>query len=317
MHKRFLPLTNGIPQCSPEWFAQRRGRLTGSKLSGLLWLKSKEEYEDYFGIIYKGKPRPPFSAEARKYMEYGRKHEDIALCSFLDAAPSVVGDIYAAESPFFPHNTDKSVGASPDGTYAIFKNGKVSEEGVLEIKCPAKDKRPYAHWKFYYVPQTYWEMSCSGHNKVIAISWGPRNMRAWRYSWDQRYWNILCNLVCAFKNFVPYKQFQELQADLIEASHAVVANAENLHPGKGWKQTFKIQDVPPAAKSLSSFASKDLTWARVVFQEGTEWFEKHKPNGTFMVFDTADGYVLKNRDKSVEFKLTGEENIIKSVDYYE
>ena len=316
MHKRFLPLSNGIPQCSPEWFALRKGRLTGSKLSGLLWLKSKDEYEEYYGIIYQGKPRPPFSAEAKKYMEYGRQHEDIALCSFLDVIPSTMGDFYAAESPFFPHNTDKSIGASPDGTYAILKEGKVCEEGVLEIKCPAKDKRPYAHWKFYYVPQTYWEMSCSGHRNVIAISWGPRNMRAWKYSWDQRYWNILSNLVDAFKRFAPYSEFKELQGDLIEASHAVVASAQNLHPGKGWKQQYKIKDMS-TAKTLDSFASKDLMWARVIFKESTEWYDKNKPNGTFMVFDTTDGYILKNRDKSVEFKLKGDEEIIKSVDYYE
>jgi len=249
-------------------------------------------------------------------MKYGRDHEDIAVCGFLNAAPATVGDIYIAESPFFPH-TDPTLGASPDGTYAIINDGKVAEQGVIEIKCPGKTKRPYPHWKFYYVPQTYWEMSCSGHKNVIAISWGPKNMRAWRYSWDDRYWNILSNLVEGFRNFVPYEKFVELQSDLIEASHEVVKNAEDLHPGKGWKQNFVPKVEPPKhGRALNSF-KKDLMWARVTFLPGTEWYKAMKPKGTFMVVKTSGGYELKNRQKTTVLKLNGDERIVKKVDYYE
>ena len=118
MHARFVPLTGAPEQLSDAWFAQRKGRLTGSKYSNLYFINSEEEYDEYYGIVWEGKPRPPFSEQAKKYMEYGRKHEDIALCAFLDKAPKVVGDLYVAESPFYPH-TIPFLGASPDGTYAI------------------------------------------------------------------------------------------------------------------------------------------------------------------------------------------------------
>lgn len=239
MHKRFVPLRSGIEQLSDEWFKQRRGRLTGSKLSNFFFIKDEEEYLNYYGIVFQNKPKPPFSEQALGYMKYGREHEDIAVCAFLDAAPSTVGDIYIAESPFYKHTTPW-VGASPDGTYVIMRDGQLCEEGVIEVKCPGKaPNRPYTKWKNYYVAQTYWEMACSGHRNAICISWGPRNMRAWRYSWDERYWMILCNIVDAFKKCIPYAQFRELQCDLIEASDEIVKHAECLHPGTGWKQKFK------------------------------------------------------------------------------
>lgn len=234
MHARFVPLTGAPEQLSDAWFAQRKGRLTGSKYSNLYFINSEEEYDEYYGIVWEGKPRPPFSEQAKKYMEYGRKHEDIALCAFLDKAPKVVGDIYVAESPFYPH-TIPFLGASPDGTYAIYKDGTLAEEGIVEIKCPGKNKRPYTTFKYYYVAQTYAEMACAGMRKSIAISWGPNNMRAWRWRWDQRVWNVICNMITGFKNHVPYDEFVELQHELLRVSHEVVDTAEKLHEGNGFQ----------------------------------------------------------------------------------
>ena len=76
------------------------------------------------------------------YMQWGRDHEDVAICNFLDVAPKTLGDIYFAESPFFKHS-DPTLGASPDGTYAIYgEDGAIVEEGVCEVKCPAAKKAP-------------------------------------------------------------------------------------------------------------------------------------------------------------------------------
>ena len=77
--------------------------MTGSKLANFCFIKDEEEYHDYYGIIFEGKPKPPFSEQAQEYMAYGRKHEDVAVCCFLDDAPARVGDIYLAESPFYKH----------------------------------------------------------------------------------------------------------------------------------------------------------------------------------------------------------------------
>jgi len=232
-HPRFVPMHDGIAQCSPAWFKQRRGRLTGSKYANLYFIGSEAEYEQYWQQVWNKGPREPFSEEAKGYMEYGKKHEDVALSQFLTSAPATVGDIYIAESPFYPHLLNY-LGASPDGTYAIYKDGVMAEEGIIEIKAPAKTKRPYAHFKYYYVSQTYAEMACSGMRSCIAISWGPRCMRAWRWKFEPEVWNVVCNMIEGFRQHVPYTTFQELQHELIQVSERVSKSAECLHPGKGW-----------------------------------------------------------------------------------
>ena len=346
MHPRFIPLAGGIEQLTPEWFKQRRGRLTGSKLANFCFIKDEEEYDDYYGIIFEGKPRPPFSEQAQGYMAYGRKHEDVAVCCFLDDAPSQVGDIYLAESPFYKHS-DPSMGASPDGTYAIYKDGNVAEEGVIEIKCPGKaPNRPYPKWKHYYVPQTFWEMACSGHKKAITISWGPRNMRAWKYDWDEKYWNTLCNIVEGFRKHVPYKEFQDLQAELITESHRIANNATPIHPKMGWKQNSarneryltmldNMQDEPKPKKKpkkrkrtdascLNDYAQRDLLWAEVKFHPDTEWysknlakFKKEDRDREFVIMSCGDKYTLVPGYSSGEITVEPGVQVILDIKYFE
>lgn len=347
MHARFLHLENGIEQLSREWFAIRKGRLTGSKLSNFCFIKDEDEYHDYYSVIYEGAPRPPFTKEQLGYMEYGREHEDIATCCFLNDAPKDVGDIYIAESPFYKH-TDPTVGASPDGTYAIFKDGNVIDEGVIEIKCPGKKpNRPYTKWKYYYVPQTYWEMACSGHKNAITISWGPRNMRAWRYEWDDNYWRILCNIVKAFRDHVPYKEFQILQAELIQASHDVANNAKKLHPGTGWKQfahnIVRIREIlktnstkadqPKIPKKeavsiqeLEKKDKKDFMWAEVIFHPGTDWYKNtlstlvddEDINREFVIMNCDNKYTLvPGYSSKGEVKIDKDNACILRIKYYD
>lgn len=341
MHPRFLPLQGGIEQLTPEWFAQRKGRLTGSKLSNFCFIKTKQEYDNYYAVVFEGAPREPFSEQAKGYMAYGREHEDVATCAFLNAAPKTVGDIYIAESPFFKHD-DPTLGASPDGTYAIYnEDGTIQSEGVIEIKCPGKPpNRPYPHWKYYYVPQTFWEMSCSGHSSCIAISWGPRNMRAWRYKWDTEYWTILCNIVDAFRQHVPFEEFQALQAELIEASHKIVKNAENLHPGKGWKQyehkneeikkaIANINKTAPAADAVtlnSLMTTNDIQFAEITFAPGTGFY-KNKLVPRVGSKEAAREFVVMKTDPRVlvvpgyvsgaEIRIPTDEKIILKIKYYE
>lgn len=144
-----------------------------------------------------------------------------------------IGDIYVAEAEFFPH-TIPYLGASPDGIYAIYEGDKIKEQGVIEVKCPAKQRRPYTKFKHYYVAQTYAEMACSGLRSTIAISWGPRNMRVWRWHWDENVWNVVSNIIEGFRTHVSYEEFRELQNELEVVSHKVSKGAECLHMGKGF-----------------------------------------------------------------------------------
>tara|TARA_B110000977_G_scaffold191313_1_gene263239 strand:+ start:119 stop:1147 length:1029 start_codon:yes stop_codon:yes gene_type:complete len=341
LHPRFLPLQGGIEQLTPEWFQQRKGRLTGSKLSNFCFIKTEEEYDNYFAVVFEGAPREPFSDQAKGYMQWGRDHEDVAICNFLDVAPKTLGDIYFAESPFFKHS-DPSLGASPDGTYAIYgEDGKIVEEGVVEVKCPGKaPNRPYPHWKYYYVMQTFWECACAGHKNVIAISWGPRNMRAWRYSWDDAYWKVLSNIVTGFRNHVPYEEFKVLQAELIAASNAICDKAENLHPGKGWPQyahntekikkaIAKFNETAPAADAVtldSLMSTRDVQFAEIVFAPGTGFYKNKlvprvgskDAEREFVVMSVSPRVmVVPGYTSGAEIRIPTDEKIILKIKYYE
>ena len=115
---------------------------------------------------------------------------------------------------------------------------------------------------------------------------------------------MLCNIVDGFRKHVPYEEFQDLQAQLVEASHRIANNAECIHEGSGWKQnapdvkrikkllkTLEMKesakvhaekDAKREAKSvgkrkrLSSFEG-DLMYAEVLFAQDTDWFKNELP----------------------------------------
>lgn len=117
------------PQRTPEWFADRLGRVTGSACSA---------------VFSKGRAKGEESSERKKYrlqlaleritgnpggsgyinaaMQRGIDMEPVALAAYEAA----VGEL--AEVPGFMFREDLMVGASLDGL--------VGEEGALEIKCP-------------------------------------------------------------------------------------------------------------------------------------------------------------------------------------
>jgi hypothetical protein len=164
-------------------------------------------------------------------------------------------------------------------------------------------------------------------------------MRAWRYKWDPNYWKILGNIVTAFRNHVPFAEFQVLQAELIAASHAVCDNAENLHPGKGWKQfahntekikkaIAKMNATTPAADAvaLKTFMKKDIQFAELTFAPGTDWYKNvlvprvgsKEAEREFVVMKTEPkvlaipGYIAGG-----EIRIPTDEKIVLSCKYYE
>ena len=201
LHDRFFSLDDqGIvepAQKSPEWFARRKGKLSGSKFSQLLFLKTQEERVKYFEEVFEGRPKDPFPDHVKQYMLWGNDHEDTALTVLLNN----MENMYAMEAPMVQHSEIKWLASSPDGFYELFDAiGNVYEKGCIEIKCPAKRKKCNDKPTYYYVPQMFMEMACSGHNKVIFCSWGLDKCRAWKMEWTDDVWIPLSNLIMEFKN---------------------------------------------------------------------------------------------------------------------
>ena len=219
-------------QRTEKWFAQRKNRLTGSRLSEFNFIDSEERLRKYYDIIWNGAKREPFTEEQKGWMAYGVENEPIATDDFCKH----FSDYILLECPFDPHTKTDWLGASPDGRYFKVEDGQVTETGIVEIKCPAKTRRPYPKVKNYYVSQMYLEMACTGERKAIFISWGPRCMRAWKLEWSETYWQALSNVLHAFRRKdLSYDVFLELQNTLLIEQEKVVKNAICMHPGKGIK----------------------------------------------------------------------------------
>ena len=52
-------------QRSPEWFERRRNKLTGSKLSQFLFIKTQDERVQLFEEVFEGRKRSPLQMNNR------------------------------------------------------------------------------------------------------------------------------------------------------------------------------------------------------------------------------------------------------------
>jgi putative phage-type endonuclease len=158
-----------IEQRTTEWFAQRCGHLTASRISDMMartqkgWGASRANYaaqliaERLTGVAESG-----FTSAA---MQHGIDTEAAAR-----AAYGFMQDVEVIEAPFVLHPRLAWSGASPDGF--------VGDDGLVEIKCPntathittlrggeIPDK---------YIKQMQWQMACTGRNWCDFVSFDPR-----------------------------------------------------------------------------------------------------------------------------------------------
>jgi len=157
-----------MEQRSPEWFAIRIGKLTGSRCDdALATTKSGES-------AYRKKLKLEILSERltglatvipeSPAMRWGTENEGVARLKFA----SVTG-LQVEEDGFLEHPILKDFGCSPDGL--------TSDGGLVEIKCPQgpkhienflADKIPKE-----YIPQLLAQISCTGRKFVYWCSFHP------------------------------------------------------------------------------------------------------------------------------------------------
>jgi putative phage-type endonuclease len=159
-----------ITQGSPEWFEQRLGHVTASKMSDVL-AKGKSG-EAVTRLKYRmqiiaeritGRVSESFSSAA---MEWGTEQEPFARMRYAADTGRIVD-----EAEFYTHPTIKWLGASPDGL--LNDTG-----GLLEIKCPNTqthlgyllDKKVPA----VYINQMQTQMWVTGRAWCDFVSFDPR-----------------------------------------------------------------------------------------------------------------------------------------------
>ena len=153
-------------QGSPEWLAERAGKVTASMVSAVLMKPETAGYRDYqaqlVAEILTGKPQGSDYTNAA--MQFGTETEPLARSAYEAETGFSVDEV-----GFCQHPTIERAGASPDGL--------VGKNGLVEIKCP-KVATHLAYLIADVVPAAYknqmmWQMACTGRDWCDFASFRP------------------------------------------------------------------------------------------------------------------------------------------------
>jgi putative phage-type endonuclease len=158
-----------IEQGTEEWFAQRLGKVTASRVADVI-AKTKSGYsasrDNYMAqLVCEQLTNTKDAGFSSAAMTWGTETEPLARAAY-EAATDVLVD----EVGFINHPTIEDAGASPDGL--------VGQLGLLEIKCPNTnthiDTLLTQTVPSKYNIQMHWQMICTGRHWCDFVSFDPR-----------------------------------------------------------------------------------------------------------------------------------------------
>jgi putative phage-type endonuclease len=165
-----------IEQRTEEWFQQRLGKVTASRISDVI-AKTKT------GV---STSRQNYLVQLVSERLTGKKGDSFVNQAMLDGIEreSAARELYmrtrgvsVTEVGFFDHPTIAMSGASPDGAVNAEEDGKYI--GLIEIKCPIETTHTNTLMSktvpSKYIPQIQWQMSSVSPNVkwVDFISYNP------------------------------------------------------------------------------------------------------------------------------------------------
>ena len=153
-----------VKQRSTEWFEQRKGKITGSRVGAILGLSPFSKPKDVMRAMVRDFHGAESEFVGNVATNYGTANEPAATFDFeLETGLNV------DETGFHVHPEYYWLGASPDGF--------IGDSDVIEIKCPY-GKRESSEFTSYidqphYYAQTQIEMYCTGRKKCHFFQWSP------------------------------------------------------------------------------------------------------------------------------------------------
>jgi putative phage-type endonuclease len=163
-----------IEQRTEEWFQQRLGKVTASRISDVI-AKTKTgvstSRQNYLIQLVSerltGKKGDSFVNQA---MLDGIERESAARALYM-----LNRDVSVTEVGFFDHPVITNSGASPDGAVNAEEEGKYA--GLIEIKCPIETTHTNTLMSksvpSKYIPQMQWQLACTGASWVDFVSYNP------------------------------------------------------------------------------------------------------------------------------------------------
>jgi putative phage-type endonuclease len=163
-----------IEQRTDEWFQQRLGKVTASRISDVI-AKTKT------GV---STSRQNYLVQLVSERITGKKGDSFVNQAMLDGIEreSAARALYertrgvsVTEVGFFDHPIIKNSGASPDGAVNAEEEGKYA--GLIEIKCPIETTHTNTLMSksvpSKYIPQMQWQLACTGAKWVDFVSYNP------------------------------------------------------------------------------------------------------------------------------------------------
>jgi putative phage-type endonuclease len=163
-----------IEQRTDEWFQQRLGKVTASRISDVI-AKTKT------GV---STSRQNYLVQLVSERLTGKKGDSFVNQAMLDGIEreSSARELYmrtrgvsVTEVGFFDHPTIAMSGASPDGAVNAEEEGKYI--GLIEIKCPLETTHTNTLMSksvpSKYIPQMQWQLACTGAKWVDFVSYNP------------------------------------------------------------------------------------------------------------------------------------------------
>ena len=158
-----------IEQRTEEWFAQRLGKVTASRVADVIAKTktgasaSRDNYATQLILERLTNKQAEFYSNAA--MQWGTETEPMARQAY-----ELKRGVFVDEVGFIDHPTIEMSGASPDGL--------VGKNGLVEIKCPESK----THMEYLlsgkapakYIPQMMWQMACTGREWCDFVSFDPR-----------------------------------------------------------------------------------------------------------------------------------------------
>lgn len=140
-----------IPQRSAEWHAQRKMRITGSRIGAILGLSPWQKADDVLRAMVREYHGAESEFKGNIATEHGQHHETAAMLCFMRKT-----GLQVEQCGFFEYGD--RMGASPDGL--------TSDGGVLELKVPyglrkGGEFKPLAEQPHYFA-QLQMEMLSTG-----------------------------------------------------------------------------------------------------------------------------------------------------------
>jgi putative phage-type endonuclease len=158
-----------VEQGTPEWFAQRCGKATASRISDIV-AKTKSGYStsraNYMAqLVVERMTNQVAESFTNSAMEWGTTNEPFARAAYEAKTGVLVDEVGAIDHPTIPMSA-----ASPDGL--------VGDDTCLEIKCPNTathiDTVLGGEIAKKYYDQMQWQMACTKRSWCDFVSFDPR-----------------------------------------------------------------------------------------------------------------------------------------------